>query len=208
MVDDVDNYGRSALHYARAARNFLAAETLIRLGADQELRDEFGATPADYDNIVRAIHNRQEPRLIELLARVSGLALTFATSARPQTHFNNSHLRLLCRCLRGNTTVRKVILVDTDVNVSRNIEALLELFSENRTLCELDFGEGAPYRLPLVVREYLALNVSIRNNGGQCPALPRFAAAAAGGNGNVMAEQAAERELQAALEAMDASADQ
>lgn len=169
--NDRDSYGRTALHYARAGRNFPTAETLIRLGADEEARDEFGASPADHEHIVRALQNRQEQRLTELLNRVTGLALTFGSSSRSNTHFDNSHLRVLCRCLRHNLTVRKVVLINTDVNVTRNIEALLELFSENRTLCELDFGESPQYRLPLGLREYLAVNCAIRDNGGQCPNL-------------------------------------
>ena len=46
-------------------------------------------------------------------------------------------LRVLCRSLRRNTSVRKVILLDADVNISRNVGALLDLLSENRTICEL-----------------------------------------------------------------------
>ena len=160
---DRDSVGRTPLHYAVAADNLPAQEALLASGADPEARDEFGARPRDYKALLLTLQNGQVDRAAQLLARLSGVAITASSRMR----FADAEFRHLCSALRQNRTVRRVVL-DCNVAVRRCMEDLLTLFAENRTLVGLQLGFRECSVIPLVVREYLAANKRQDDLGGAC----------------------------------------
>lgn len=175
-VNDRDSFGRTALHYALPNRNFPAVQKLYALAIDQQARDNFGATAHDYAALVRALSNNQFERTCSLLSQFTGIALTFACTGRAV--LSDSEFRDLLRGLRGNTTVRTIVLINACVNIREHMEDLLALFAENRNITHFDMGREQNAALPLVIQEYVAANRKLAESGGECDALERSAIAA------------------------------
>ena len=162
-VNDVDDCGRTALHYATLMQHDVLKQTLLDNHADPAQRDRFGACPDDYLRIYLALRNDQLERVESLLRSLTGLAMTH-TSKHP---FTNHEFRLLCRALRRNRTITTIVL-DSSVNARACMEDCLALFAENRTLSRMHLGYREINQLSLREQEYLRANLQQQTLGGQC----------------------------------------
>eukprot|EP00730_Choanoeca_flexa_P014460 TRINITY_DN6332_c0_g1_i1.p1 TRINITY_DN6332_c0_g1~~TRINITY_DN6332_c0_g1_i1.p1 ORF type:complete len:547 (+),score=103.16 TRINITY_DN6332_c0_g1_i1:132-1772(+) len=162
-VNATDDHGRTALHYAVLMQHDILKQALLDHNADPNVRDNFGARPEDYLQLYRALRNNQPDRAATLLNRLTGVAMTH-TSKHP---FTNQEFRALCRALRGNRTIKTIIL-DSTVDAQACQEDWRALFSENRTLSELRLGYRECNRLSLREQEYLRANMRQQALGGRC----------------------------------------
>jgi hypothetical protein len=162
-VDDVDDCGRTALHYATLMQHDSLKQVLLDNHATRDVRDRFGARPDDYLRIYLALRNDQPERLDSLLCNLTGLAMTH-TSKHP---FTNHEFRSLCRALRRNRTITTIVL-DSSVDARACMEDCMALFADNRTLSRMHLGYREVNQLSLREQEYLQANLQQQALGGQC----------------------------------------
>lgn len=155
-VNDRDNYGRTALHYALVNKNFPAVQKLHAMSIDQNAQDVFGATAQDYVILNRSLGSSDTRNAKQILDRLTGVALTIGTSS--QSLFTDIHFCELLRLLHNNNTVQQLVLMNSGVTPADHEDELLSLLAVNRTLVNIDLGLKRADCLPPSVSECLASN--------------------------------------------------
>lgn len=162
-VNATDHYGRTALFYSTFAGQQSITDLLISLGADTDVRDDFGLRTQDYRMVHRALRNQQLDRAASLLDNFSGIAMI----STPKMEVREADFRALCQALKKNQTVKTLIL-DSSLSVESCMDSLVGLFAENRTISDLHLGYREKQQLPTRIKEYLAANRRAQQLQGLC----------------------------------------